>query len=40
METIPPLFWMVIVTVLTGLLSFILYEIGMFVKKVEIHLKM
>ena len=39
METIPPLFWMVIVAVLTGLLSFILYEIGMFVKESRNTLK-
>lgn len=39
METIPPIFWMIIVTVLTGLVSFILYEIGMFVKESRNTLK-
>ncbi|HHX99711.1 TPA: hypothetical protein GX533_03515 [Candidatus Dojkabacteria bacterium] len=39
METIPPLFWMLIVTLLTGLLSFILYQIGMFIKESRNTLK-
>ncbi|MGI6443773.1 MAG: hypothetical protein ACOX06_02085 [Candidatus Dojkabacteria bacterium] len=39
METIPPLFWMFIITLLTGLLSFILYQIGMFIKESRNTLK-
>lgn len=39
METIPPLFWMLIITLLTGLLSFILYQIGMFIKESRNTLK-
>ena len=39
METIPPVFWMVIVSLLTILLSFILYEIGMLIKESRNTLK-
>lgn len=39
METIPPIYWMVVVGILTALLAFILYEIGMFVKESRLTLK-
>jgi len=39
METIPPIYWMVVVGILTTLLAFILYEIGMFVKESRLTLK-
>ncbi|HRY74112.1 MAG TPA: hypothetical protein P5098_00270 [Candidatus Dojkabacteria bacterium] len=39
METIPPIYWMIVVGILTALLAFILYEIGMFVKESRLTLK-
>jgi len=32
METIPPIYWMIVVGILASLLSFILFELGMFIK--------
>ncbi len=39
METIPAIYWMIVIAVLSGLLSFILYEIGMFIKESRSTLK-
>jgi len=39
METIPPIYWMIVVGILVVLLAFILYEIGMFVKESRLTLK-
>jgi len=32
METIPPIYWMIVIGILASLLSFILFEIGMLIK--------
>jgi len=39
METIPPIYWMIVVGIITALLSFILYEIGMMIKESRLTLK-
>lgn len=32
METIPPIYWMIVVTAIVGMICFVLYELGMLIK--------